>query len=77
MLILGVIGAIVGLVCWLIILVDAFQDEIWKGLLGLICGLYLLYYAIVEFEHANKWPIVLGYLLGSALSGIGFRSLGL
>ena len=72
----GIIGAVICVVCWLIILVDAFQDEIWKGIVGILCSLYLLYYAIVEFDHPNKWMIVLGYLVGAVLSGIGFRGLG-
>jgi len=58
-------------ICWIIILVEAFKDEVWKGLLSLICGLYQLYYAIFEFEYENKWPIVLGWLfLGGAGSAL-------
>ena len=72
MFIIGIVGLVIGIVCWLIILVDAFQNEIWKGVVGLLCSLYLLYYAIVEFDHANKWLIVLGYLIGFALGGVGF-----
>lgn len=54
-------------ICWIIILVAAFKDEVWKGLLSLICGLYQLYYAIFEFEYEHKWPVVLGWLfLGGA-----------
>ena len=64
---LGGICGIAALVCWLIILIAAFKDEIWKGVVGLLCGLYLLYYGIVEFNHPNKWPIVGIALLGSAI----------
>ena len=76
MFILGIIGAIVCVICWLIILIDAFQNEIWKGVVGLLCSLYLLYYAIVEFDHQNKWLIVLGYLVGAVLSGVGLGNWG-
>ena len=76
MFIIGIIGAIIAVVCWLIILIDAFQNEVWKGVVGLLCSLYLLYYAIVEFDHPNKWLVVLGYLLGGVLSGVGFGSWG-
>ncbi|MEA2552829.1 MAG: hypothetical protein QOJ65_1005 [Fimbriimonadaceae bacterium] len=30
--------------------------------------LYFLYYALFEFEHENKWLIVLGSLGGSAIA---------
>ena len=56
--------SLLGLVCAIIILIDAFKDAIWKGLVGLLCGLYLLYYAFVEFDHEHKWLIILGWLLG-------------
>ena len=59
---------IAGLVCWIIILVEAFKDEIWKGIVGLLCGLYLLFYALFEFEHENKWLIVLVAFGGSAIA---------
>ena len=36
----------------------------------------LLYYAIVEFSHDNKWPIVLGWIVGSVLAGYGFGRFG-
>jgi len=55
-------------VCQIIILIAAFQDEIWKGVVGLLCSLYLLYYAIVEWDNANKWTI-LGAWLGLSIVG--------
>jgi hypothetical protein len=54
------------LVCAVIILIEAFRDEIWKGILALLCGLYLLWFAIFDFDHDHKWLIVGGYLLGGA-----------
>jgi len=62
--IVGILLSLLGLVCAIIILIDAFKDAIWKGLVGLLCGLYLLYYAFVEFDHEHKWLIILGWLLG-------------
>lgn len=57
-----------GLVGWVIILIDAFQDSIWKGLGSILCGLYGLYYAFAEFEHDNKWLIVLLAIGGSGIA---------
>lgn len=59
---------IAGLVASIIILIDAFQDAIWKGLVSLFCGLYLLYYAFFEFEHDNKWLLVLLALCGNGIA---------
>lgn len=67
-LILGVVAAIAGLVCWIIILIDAFRDSILKGIIGLLCGLYLLYYSIFEFEHDNKWLLIIGAFGGGAIA---------
>lgn len=71
---LGVLFSLAGLVCWIGILVDAFKDSIWKGFLGLLCGLYLIYYALVDFEHDNKLLIVIVAFFGSTI-GAGFMSL--
>jgi hypothetical protein len=67
-LLLAMLAAIGSLICSLIILIDAFKDEVWKGLVSLLCGLYFLYYALAEFDHDYKWPIVLGALGGGAVS---------
>jgi len=64
----GLAFAVAGLVCWIIILIEAFKDEIWKGIVGLLCGLYLLFYALFEFEHENKWLIILVAFGGSAIA---------
>jgi len=69
--ILGWILTLGSLVGWIIILIDAFKNAVWKGILGFFCGLYLLYYAFAEFQHEKKgmiiaaWliPLILGYAL--------------
>lgn len=66
---LAAVAAIVGIVCWIIILIDAFQDSVWKGLLFFLCGLYGLYYALFEFEHENKWLIVILAFFSSSIAG--------
>jgi len=54
--------------------IEAFQEELWKGLLSFCCFFYLIYYGLVEFEHQYKWPIV-AIAFGSP--GIGFAVFGL
>ena len=67
---LGGICSLAVFVCWVLLLIAAFRDEIWKGVVGLLCSLYLLYYGIVEFQHPQKWPIVLTYLIGGLIAGV-------
>jgi hypothetical protein len=69
LLVLGsVIFSVLGLVAWIIIVIDAWKDAWWKGLLCIIgCGIYFLYYAVFEFEHDRKWEIVIMALAGSAI----------
>jgi len=68
-LILASLFLVAGLIGSIIILIEAFRDEIWKGFVCLLCGLYFLYYAIFDFEHDNKWLIVLLSVGGSAIAG--------
>lgn len=68
--VLAIIVALAGLVCSIIILIDAFKDAIWKGIVCLLCGLYFLYYALIEFDHPRKWLIVLGALCGGAAGAV-------
>jgi 4-hydroxybenzoate polyprenyltransferase len=67
LILLGVVFSLVGVGCSIFILISAFQDEIWKGILYLVCGLYGIYYALVEFDHEKKWLILAGAFLGSML----------
>jgi len=66
--VLALVFAVAGIVGSIIILIEAFKDEIWKGIVCLLCGLYFLYYAIFDFEHENKWLIVLLSLAGSGIA---------
>lgn len=72
--VLGFILGVASLVCWIIILADAFKDSILKGLFGLLCGIYLLIYAILEFDHKNKWIIILVWLIGGGAGSAILRS---
>lgn len=73
--ILGSILVLASLVCMIIILIDAFKNAVWKGILGFFCGLYLLYYAFVEFQHEKKGLIIAGWLLPLIL-GYGLMAAG-
>jgi len=70
----GVLFAVISFVCWLIVLIDAFNNSLWKGIFALLCGLYWLYYAVFEFAHEHKWAIVLLAILGGGASGLSLRA---
>ncbi|HLK15974.1 MAG TPA: hypothetical protein VKT78_14305 [Fimbriimonadaceae bacterium] len=65
---LSALAGLASLVCWVIVLIEMFRDELWKGLVGLLCGFYMLYYCLFELEHEYKWPLVLGVFGGGAIS---------
>ena len=65
---LGAAFGIGGFVCGIIILIEAFKDEVWKCFVCLLCGFYMLWYAFTDFEHDNKWGVVLGWLFGSIIA---------
>lgn len=64
---LGGLLSLVGTVCAIIVLIAAFQNAIWKGILGFFCGLYLLYFAFAEWQSDKKGMILAGWLLGGAV----------
>ncbi len=66
---LGFCFIIAGVVCTIMVLIDAFRNEAWKGILGFFCGLYLLYYAFAEYQGDNKMMLILGMLLGGIVGG--------
>ncbi len=73
-LLLAVVFALGSLVCTVIIFIEMFKDAIWKGIVGLICWLYFLYFALFEFDHDNKWLVVIVSLFGAGVAGGLLRS---
>lgn len=62
----GIVASIGGI--WIVVM--AFLDEIWKGVLCLVCGIYFLFYLFSNFSQ-HKVPAML-YILGSVMQGIGY-----
>lgn len=69
--ILGIAFGLASLWAWVAIMMEAFEDEVWKGVLCLAVPIYCLYYGVAEFDHEKKWVVVLTYLLAGPL-GIAF-----
>lgn len=48
---------------WIWVVVSAWQDETWMGILCLLCGIYALYWALVKSENVlQKWLYFVGIL---------------
>lgn len=69
---LGGVACLAAFVCHIIILIDAFKNEIWKGIVGFLCGFYLIYYAFTEYQSDNKTMIIAAWLLGGIVGGALF-----
>lgn len=67
-LLFAAVFGLAGLVASIIILIEAFKDEIWKGIVCLLCGLYMLYFMLFDFEHEHKWLLVILSLFGSGIA---------
>ena len=67
--ILSVLCYLVAALAYLFVTWEAFQDETWKGVACLFCGIYALYYAAREWDHEYQWPV----LLAMIVCGVGGR----
>ncbi len=65
---LGLLALFIGAACSICILIDAFKSAAWKGFACLLCFFYFAYYSLFEFEHDNKWLVVLGSVIGSLIT---------
>ena len=61
---LGGLCYLVSLVCTWIVIINAFTNEVWKGLACWLCGLYWIYYALTEFDSDNKTTVLAGAIGG-------------
>ncbi|HIN53515.1 MAG TPA: hypothetical protein EYM79_04315 [Planctomycetes bacterium] len=59
---LVVLFGLVSFICDIIIVIEAFKDDAWKGLVCLFCGVYLLYYMLVELKHEKRGLLLFGSL---------------
>ena len=69
--ILSIVGLLCGLAafgCWLMIIIDAFKNEVLQGILSLCVPFYILYYAFAKFEHEKKGIIIAVWLLGGIIN---------
>jgi hypothetical protein len=59
--ILGIsfVCAIASFACFVMLVIAAFDDEVWKAVLGFFVWPYLLYWAIVECYDEGKWTKII------------------
>jgi hypothetical protein len=53
---------------WLFIVIEAFRDEVWKGVACLFCGIYALYYAAREWDHPQQWLVLWTLVIAGVLA---------
>ena len=61
---LSTLVGIAGFICWVILLIEAFKDSVLKGIFGLICGFYLVYFGFVESKNEHKVIITIIMAVG-------------
>jgi hypothetical protein len=76
LIVLGAIFVLVAIICQIMVLVKLFQTEgAGKGILGLICNLYLLIWGFMNASRLNLMKLLIGWivfaLIGGALIGAG------
>jgi hypothetical protein len=61
---LGCLLLLIGIICQLMVLVKLFQTEgAGKGILGLICNIYLLIWGFMNAARLNLMKLLIGWLL--------------
>jgi hypothetical protein len=65
--VLSGLAGLLSLICWIILLIDAFKSAIWKGILMLFCFPYMIIYVIIDCKLKYKWLYLIGALLGGGL----------
>ena len=76
LLIAGIAFAIVGLVCNIIVLIDAFKSSVGEGFMCLCIPCYILFFMFTKFEHPQKTLIIAGSIGGSVIGNVLVRFAG-
>lgn len=64
LIVLGCILILIGIICQLMVLVKLFQTEgAGKGILGLICNIYLLIWGFMNAARLNLMKLMLGWII--------------
>ena len=72
----GLAFGLVGFLCNLIILIDAFRSSVGEGFMCLCIPCFILFYMFTKFEHPQKTLIIAGALVGSGIGNVLVRTSG-
>jgi len=67
---IGAICSLASLVCWVVILIAAFQEEVIQGILCFCVPFYILYYALARYQGDKKGLLIAVGLGGGIVGGI-------
>lgn len=76
LLVVALLLQLCAVVCFVPVLVHAFQRSIGTGVMVLCLPVYTLYYAFSQFEHRKKGLVLAGWL-GAFVLGVVLRVVGL
>lgn len=75
--IFGSLFMLAGFACFVAIWIEMFKDEMWKGLVGILCFFYTICYVIAESESDHKWLLLAGIIvlpgIGAVIAGLGAK----
>jgi hypothetical protein len=57
--ILSIVLGVVSLVCWIMVLIPIFKDNVGLGILGIICGLFAFIYGWIKVKEYNIQKVML------------------
>ena len=72
----GLLCQLIAVVCFVFVLVHAFQRSVGTGFMVLCIPIYNVVYGFTQFEHRYKGALLAGWL-GCFVLGIVLRTLGL
>jgi hypothetical protein len=64
----GGLFGLVGFICWIILIINAFKTDTTQGILSLCLFPYAIYWGFAKFAHPKKMMIVGGMLGGYILA---------
>ena len=67
------VGAILSLVCAIMVLIQLFKKEgVGLGILGIFCGIYTYIWGWIKCKELGLKNVMLGWTAGMVLAGVGW-----
>ncbi len=70
--VLAVAAAVVSLVCWIMVLIKIFKDNVGLGILGIVCNLFAFIYGWVKVKEYNIKNVMLAWTVAYVIFVIAY-----